>query len=125
MPRFNRATNRLNDLPREPITTVLGTDANGGPIYDMPPIWRLFFEQFQLMLSTAGGIMWSIISKVGSRLEEIESRPHASLQDVHGLSTPNIDNIVAEDEEVLHLSLAQARAIGGEGDGDDQLLSWL
>ena len=41
-----------------------------------------WFDRIWMILSGAPGISWDIVSKVGSSLDDIETRPHSMLQDV-------------------------------------------
>lgn len=118
MPVFNRASNRspyLDTLPREPLT----------PTVDLTPAWRLYLEELQRVLGTAGGLAWAIISKRGSKLSDLESRPHSDLQNVYGSSTLAITSLVPdENAEVLHHSRAQAARWDANSESSN-VLTWL
>lgn len=90
----------LDTIPDEPLT----------PTIDMTPRWRLFFEQFQMMLGRIGGIIWAQINKKGSRLSDIETRPHSDLQDVQG-------------NGVLHVSPEEKAR--WDAAGSSNVLTWL
>lgn len=49
-----------------------------------------FYRDVAKMLGSVAGIPWNMISKVGSRLNEIATRPHSDLQDVEGTGTQHI-----------------------------------
>lgn len=115
---IRRASNRspyLDTLPREPLT----------PTADLTPQWRLYLEAFQKMLGSAGGIAWAIISKRGSRLSDIDGRPHSDLQNVYGSSTIAITSLVPDkNSEVLHVSRAQTEKWDANS-SNSNVLTWL
>lgn len=49
------------------------------------PVWTRWFQSLQSLLTNAQGLIpWLSVSKEGSQLSEIESRPHNDLQTIQG-----------------------------------------
>lgn len=52
--------------------------------------WQVTLEQINRMLGTIAGIAWNQVSKSGSQLTDIETRPHSMLQAIEGTGTRHI-----------------------------------
>lgn len=46
--------------------------------------WTSWYSQLQVILTTASGLVWSLIDKTGSRLSDIQTRPHSDLTGILG-----------------------------------------
>ena len=84
----------LPPVPREPISDKSG---------QMSAQWTRWIQQVQRILSYTGGIGWTMVSKAGSRLDDIEIRTHAMLQSVIGWSTGT------DVAQVRHISQADGK----------------
>lgn len=70
--------------------TALPPAPPGLPGNNHPIVWRKWIEQLQRILSMAGGIGWAIVDKAGSKLTDIETRPHSDLQSILGTGDRHI-----------------------------------
>lgn len=88
--------------------TRLGQPArNRGGVID-PFELSKWFDKLWLILSGLPGISWDIIDKTGSKLSDIETRPHSDLQKVYGADTTDTGIIIEDAAHVKHVSNAQA-----------------
>lgn len=81
-------------VPREPLIDGKGQMSNQ---------WMRWMQQIQRILSFAGGIAWQIINKAGSKLSDIETRPHEQLTDVEGWEAD------VDVEQTKHISNADGK----------------
>lgn len=74
------------------------------PAHDDRTQWGLWFDAVYKSLSGITGLLWNAIDKTGSRLSDIETRPHSDLQSIQELNVSSTD-----DTKNRHLSDAQAK----------------
>lgn len=75
--------------------------------------WR-WYESIYSMLGKAAGVAWEIVSKAGSKLTDIETRPHSDLQTIEGTGTRHITT--TENAEITALDGLTAGIVAKTGD---------
>ncbi len=80
----------LPPLPRDPIAYVK-QGFTGQTVIALNSSWVWWFGQLQRALSLVGGIDWDKLNKSGSKLSDIETRPHSQLQSIEQADDTSTD----------------------------------
>lgn len=68
-----------------------------------------WFDRIWMILSAIPGISWDVVDKAGSKLSDIETRPHSMLQSVYGSDATNSGIVIEDTIHVKHVSDEQAK----------------
>ena len=89
------------------------------PLLPRPPVtddkrqWQQWFEAVYRLLGKAIGIPWGAVDKTGSKLSDIETRPHSQLQSIEGTGTRHIT--AAENSEITALDALSTGVVAKTG----------
>lgn len=90
----------MSGIPRPP--------ANRGGQVD-PFELSKWFDSIWKLLSGAAGTAWALIDKKGSKLSDIEIRPHSELQRIYGADVSNTGQVIITPNADKHISNDQAQ----------------
>jgi hypothetical protein len=90
-----------------PFTLLPRPPANRGGNID-PFELEKWFTRIWMILSGLPGLSWGLIDKSGSKLSDIEERPHSMLQKVLGVDVTDTGNSIENSDLVKHVSDTQA-----------------
>jgi hypothetical protein len=89
----------MSGIPRPPVT-------RGGQVDSFE--LSKWFDSIWKLLSGAAGTAWILINKNGSKLTDIETRPHSQLQRILGADVTNTGQIIIGANTDKHISNEQA-----------------